>query len=112
MQTDTPNNNPEDVAEQATPESELAKTDPPKEDPPKEDPPKKDSPKKDPPKKRKQKRHPIKSLLRILLALIIIAAGIYLILFIVAYASRYDSIGSMLDRMFEELSLMWQRIRS
>jgi uncharacterized membrane protein len=62
--------------------------------------------------KRKRKRHPVKSLLRILIALIIIAGGIYLILFAVAYFAKYDSIAAMLESMRVELDLMWQRIRN
>jgi hypothetical protein len=68
--------------------------------------------KKEPLKKRKHKRHPVKSLLRILLALVIIAAGIYLILFVVAWLAKYDSIAAMLESMRVELDLMWQRIRN
>jgi len=62
--------------------------------------------------KRKRKRHPVKSLLRILLALVVIAGGIFLILFVVAYLAKYDSIPAMLESMRVELSLMWQRIRN
>ncbi len=51
-----------------------------------------------------------KTLIRVVIILAIIALGIFLILFFVAKASRYDSIGSMLQHMFTELWLMWQRI--
>jgi len=63
-------------------------------------------------RKKKRKRHPLISLLRIVIALIIIAVGIYLILFIVAYAAKYDSISAMLESMRVELDLMWQRIKN
>jgi len=63
-----------------------------------------------PAKKKKKKRKPIITLLRIVISLILIAAGIYLILFLVAKAAKYDSIPAMLQRMFVELELMWQRI--
>jgi hypothetical protein len=132
MQTDTPNNNTEDTTVDATPQAgpqteplpePFAETQDDAPATPQAEPQaepqegdsvvaKKAPPKTAPPKKSKRKRHPIKSLLRILLALVLIAGGIYLILFIVAYASRYDSIASMLERMFDELSLMWQRIRN
>jgi len=65
-----------------------------------------------PAKKRKRKRHIGITLLRLVIALIVIAVGIYLILYIVAYAARYESIGAMLEHMNIELSLMWQRIRN
>ncbi len=52
----------------------------------------------------------VKTLIRVAIILAVIALGIFLILFIVAKASRYDSIGSMLEHMFTELWLMWQRI--
>jgi len=61
-------------------------------------------------KKKKKKRRPVSALLRIVISLIIIAAGIYLILFLVARAAKYDSIPAMLQRMIVELELMWQRI--
>jgi len=109
MQTDTSNNTEEIAGQQTSP-------------PPEPQPEAKAAPqpeaqadaapaaKKKPSGKRKQKRHPIKSLLRILIALVIIAAGIYLILFAVAYFAKYDSIAAMLESMRAELSLMWQRI--
>jgi hypothetical protein len=71
-----------------------------------------DTTEKEQPKKQKRKRHPVKSLLRVLLALIIIAGGIYLILFVVAWLAKYDSIAAMLESMRIELDLMWQRIRN
>jgi len=119
--TDTTNNNPEEVAEQAsqvevqpeaqaepqpeTPAEQTAEVQP----KPKED--ESSAAKKEPKGKRKRKRHPIRSLLRILIALIIIAGGIYLILFLVAYFAKYESIPAMLASMRVELDLMWQRIR-
>jgi len=78
------------------------------------EPQKSDSPdtKDKPGRKKKKKRHPLISLLRIVIALIIIAVGIYGILYIVAYAAKYDSIAAMLESMRVELDLMWQRIRN
>jgi uncharacterized protein HemX len=109
MQTETPNNNTEEVVEQAPqPEAPAEQT---AEAEPKPDEGKAPVTKKEPKGKRKRKRHPIKSLLRILIALIIIAGGIYLILFLVAYFAKYESIPAMLASMRVELDLMWQRIR-
>ena len=123
--TDTPNNNPEEVAGQQTqveaqaappPEAQAAaQPETPAEQAAEAQPkPKEDeasAAKKEPKGKKKQKRHPIRSLLRILIALIIIAGGIYLILFLVAYFAKYESIPAMLASMRVELDLMWQRIR-
>jgi uncharacterized membrane protein len=67
---------------------------------------------KEPPVKRKRKRHPIKSLLRVLLALVIIAGGIVVILLVVAHFAKYTDVFDMLEHMRAELALMWQRIRS
>ena len=61
-----------------------------------------------PKKKNKEPGH--KTLLRVIISILIVAVGIYLILFLVARAAMYDSIGSMLQHMFVELSVMWQRI--
>ncbi|MDL2294723.1 hypothetical protein LJC60_08900 [Ruminococcaceae bacterium OttesenSCG-928-D13] len=61
-------------------------------------------------KKQKGKEGAGKTLIRVLITLLIIAVGIFLVLFLVAKAGRFDSIGSMLQHMFTELSLMWQRI--
>jgi len=62
------------------------------------------------PKKKKKKRSLAITILRIVISLIIIAGGIYLILFLVARAAKYDTIAAMLNSMFIELELMWQRI--
>jgi len=50
------------------------------------------------------------TLIRIVIALIIIAVGTYLILYLVARAAKYDTIAAMLSSMLVELELMWQRI--
>jgi len=50
------------------------------------------------------------TVIRTLIALIIIAVGIYLILYLVARAAKYETISAMLQSMFIELELMWQRI--
>jgi len=60
--------------------------------------------------KRKKKRSFLVTLIRIVVSLVLIAIGIYLILFLVARAAKYDSIPAMLQSMFIELELMWQRI--
>ena len=65
-----------------------------------------------PSKKRKRKKHIGMTLLRLIIALFVIAVGVYLILYIVAYAAKYETIGAMLESMNIELSLMWQRIRN
>jgi flagellar basal body-associated protein FliL len=66
---------------------------------------------KEPPKKKKKKkRGPLWTLLRILIALVLIAVGTALILYIVALAAKYESVAAMLRSMLVELELMWQRI--
>jgi len=50
------------------------------------------------------------SVIRFLICIIIIAVGVYVILYIIARAAKYDSISSMLQSMFIELELMWQRV--
>ncbi len=61
------------------------------------------------PEKPRKKRDK-KTVLRVIIALVIITVGIFLILFLVAKAARFDSVGSMLEHMGTELSVMWQRI--
>jgi len=51
------------------------------------------------------------TIIRIVVSVIIIVLGVYLILYLVMRAAKYDSIQAMLQRMFVELELMWQRIR-
>ena len=51
------------------------------------------------------------TILRIVIALVIIAAGVFLILYIIARAAKYETILAMLQSMYIELELMWQRIR-
>lgn len=63
-------------------------------------------------KKKKTREGAHWTLVRILVAILILALGIFLILFFVAKASHFDSIGSMLQHMFIELGLMWQRINA
>jgi len=63
-------------------------------------------------RRNKRKRSPLMSLLRLVIALIIIAVGVFGILYIVALAAKYPTIGAMLDSMWVELELMWQRIRN
>jgi len=50
------------------------------------------------------------SIIRFLICIVIIAVGVYVILYIIARGAKYDSISSMLQSMFIELELMWQRV--
>jgi hypothetical protein len=59
-------------------------------------------------KKDKEGAH--KTLIRVIISIMVIVVGVFLILFFVAKAAKYDSIGAMLENMSTELSLMWQRI--
>jgi len=59
---------------------------------------------------KKKKSSLLMLLIRTVIALAVIAVGIYIILYLVARAAKYDSIAAMLDSMFVELGLMWQRI--
>ena len=61
-------------------------------------------------KKSKRKRSLILTLVRIVVSVVIIAIGIYIILWLVARAAKYVSIEAMLQHMWVELQLMWQRI--
>ena len=61
-------------------------------------------------RKRRRKKHPGRAALRTIIALVVIAVGIYLILYFIAMAAKYDTIPAMLQSMGVELSLMWQRI--
>ena len=69
------------------------------------------NPETEPPKKRKKKKESgVKLLIRVLIVVAIIVLGSYLVLWLVAKASNYSSIGAMLQHMFGELDLMWKRI--
>ena len=50
------------------------------------------------------------SIIRFLICIVIIAVGVFFILYIIARAAKYDSISSMLQNMLIELELMWQRV--
>ena len=50
------------------------------------------------------------TIIRTLIALIIIAVGVYLVLYLVARAAKYETISAMLQSMYIELQLMWQRV--
>ena len=63
-------------------------------------------------RRKRHKRSPLWSLLKLIIALVVIAVGIFAILYIVAIAAKYDTIRAMLDSMMVELELMWQRIRN
>lgn len=65
-----------------------------------------------PGKKKKKQRGALGTILRIVIAVVILVVGVFIILFIVAKASHFDSIGTMLQHMFTELGLMWQRINA
>lgn len=60
--------------------------------------------------KQKNKEAGGKTLLRVIISIVVIVVGIFLILFFVAKAAKYDSIGSMLNDMSIDLGLMWERI--
>ena len=64
----------------------------------------------EPTKKKKKKQSAGMIILRIFITILIIAVGIFGIIFIVAKASGRESIIEMLRHMQNELSLMWQRI--
>jgi len=49
-------------------------------------------------------------IIKIVAAILIISVGTFLILYIVARAAKFESIGAMLQSMFIELELMWQRV--
>ena len=67
----------------------------------------------EPPKKSgKRKGGILWGILRVVIILVIIAVGVYVILWAVARAGKYDSIRTMLDQMYVDLELMWSRIIS
>ncbi len=53
---------------------------------------------------------PGKLILRIVISILVIALGIFIILWCVAKAALYESIGDMLRHMWVEWNLMWARI--
>ena len=61
-------------------------------------------------KKKRKKQSAGIAILRTVLVLLIIAVGVFGVLYIVAKASAHESLGAMLRHMQQELSLMWQRI--
>ncbi len=60
----------------------------------------------------KKKGNGARLLIRILVVVAIIVVGVFLILWIVSRAAKYEIIGAMLDHMFGELDLMWKRINN
>jgi len=58
----------------------------------------------------KKQRNMFMLLIRIIVTILIIAAGTLLILYIVARAAKYESIGVMIQSMLIELELMRQRV--
>jgi len=59
---------------------------------------------------KKKKGSLLWSIIRILISIVVIAVGVFIILYLVARYAKYDSISSMLQSMWIELGLMWQRI--
>jgi len=57
-----------------------------------------------------KKQNIIMLIIKIVIAVIVIAVGTFLILYIVARAAKYESIGAMLQSMLIELEIMWQRV--
>ena len=51
-----------------------------------------------------------KTILRIAFTLAVVIIGIFLILYFVAKAARFDSLVVMLKHMLAELTLIWERI--
>ena len=62
--------------------------------------------------KDKKGEEPMKRVLRIVISILIIALGIFIILWAVAKASLFGSIGEMLRRMGTDLQVMFARITS
>ncbi len=62
--------------------------------------------------KGKNGEEPMKRILRIVISILIIALGIFIILWAVAKASLFGSIGEMLRRMGTDLQVMFARITS
>ena len=58
----------------------------------------------------KKKENAAKAIIRIIITIVIIILGIFLILWAVAKAAKYETIGNMLVHMWGELDLMWKRI--
>jgi len=52
-----------------------------------------------------------KTLIRVIISILIIAVGIFLVLWIVSLAAQYDSISDMLRDMSNEVNLMIRRIQ-
>lgn len=63
-------------------------------------------------RKKKKKEKALKTLVRTIIILAIIALGSFAILWVVSRAGKYESIGEMLRQMFVDLDLMWKRVRN
>jgi len=61
-------------------------------------------------KENEKKRRILILIIKIVVVILLIAIGTFLILFIVARAAKYETIGAMLQSMLIELELMWQRV--
>jgi len=60
----------------------------------------------------KARKTVLATLFRVIISLIVIVIGVYLVLYVVSVAARFESISAMLQSMRIELDLMWQRIVS
>ncbi len=60
----------------------------------------------------KEKHKPTlkRTLISLLISLLVIAAGVVIILYAVAWASDYGSVSEMLGAIFEQLGIMWARV--
>jgi len=61
--------------------------------------------------KKEDKEPARKTLIRVLVSILIIAVGIFLVLWIVSIAAQYESISAMLQDMGNEVGLMIRRIQ-
>ena len=52
----------------------------------------------------------VKTLVRIIISIAIIAGGIFIVLYIISVAGQFESMGSMIRHMLSELQLMSERI--
>lgn len=57
-----------------------------------------------------RKEHTKFWLLRLIIGILIIVVGVWLVLWIIARASLYSSIGDMLQHMFQHMDIMWKRV--
>jgi len=60
--------------------------------------------------KNKKNRSLLLTIVRIVVSIIVIVIGVYLILWLVSRAAKYETISEMLGHMWEHLQIMWERI--